>query len=410
MSDLQVDPVSPSPTRGASASRTVDSSPGASTGESSGAKPVRCSASGVKKAFGAQPILRGVDLEIEEGSFAVLVGPSGCGKSTLLRLIAGLEQADEGSIHLAGRDVTRLPPRDRDVAMVFQSYALYPHLTVRDNLAFGLKLRGTASAEIESRIREASAMLSLDALLTRLPKQLSGGQRQRVAMGRAIVRRPTLFLFDEPLSNLDAALRAEVRVEIRRLHDRLGATTLYVTHDQVEAMTLADTLWVMNGGHVEQSGKPLAIYERPRTKFVAGFMGSPQINFLVGTLREEAGAVVAEGAGFVLPVDETRFGANLTPGRKVTVGVRPHDFKPLIGEAASGAMATATLRIEIVEALGFEAFAHGWVSASGPRVIVRLEASQVAQTRGAGTLPLTVDAADVHLFDAVTGLSLSERS
>jgi sn-glycerol 3-phosphate transport system ATP-binding protein/multiple sugar transport system ATP-binding protein len=202
------------------------------------AKP-RCSARGVKKAFGAQPILRGVDLTIAEGAFAVLVGPSGCGKSTLLRLIAGLEQPDEGSIELAGRDVTGSPPRDRDVAMVFQSYALYPHLTVKENLAFGLKLRGTPQVEIESRIGEASSMLSLDPLLARYPKQLSGGQRQRVAMGRAIVRRPTIFLFDEPLSNLDAALRAEVRVEIRRLHDRLQATTLYVTHDQVEAMTLA---------------------------------------------------------------------------------------------------------------------------------------------------------------------------
>jgi sn-glycerol 3-phosphate transport system ATP-binding protein/multiple sugar transport system ATP-binding protein len=219
---------------------------------------LRCRARGVRKAFGTNLILKGVDLEIPEGSFAVLVGPSGCGKSTLLRLVAGLEMADEGTIALAGKDVTHLPPRDRDIAMVFQSYALYPHLTVRDNLKFGLELRKTPKSEIDKRIAEASAMLGLDALLDRLPKQLSGGQRQRVAMGRAIVRRPNIFLFDEPLSNLDAALRAEVRVEIRRLHDRLKATTLYVTHDQVEAMTLADTLWVLNGGLVEQKGPPLA--------------------------------------------------------------------------------------------------------------------------------------------------------
>jgi sn-glycerol 3-phosphate transport system ATP-binding protein/multiple sugar transport system ATP-binding protein len=363
----------------------------------------RCSARGVKKAFGGQPILRGVDLEIPQGAFAVLVGPSGCGKSTLLRLIAGLEEADAGTIELAGRDVTRLPPRDRDVAMVFQSYALYPHLTVRDNLAFGLKLRGTAAAEIDARIREASTMLSLDSLLARYPKQLSGGQRQRVAMGRAIVRRPTLFLFDEPLSNLDAALRAEVRVEIRRLHDRLEATTLYVTHDQVEAMTLADTLWVMNGGLVEQSGKPLDIYERPRTRFVAGFLGSPQINFLDAVLVEKDGTLVADGSGLSVSVDETRFGRTLTAGKKVVVGVRPHDFAPAIGE---GERVAATLQVEIVEALGFEAFAHGWLKASGPRVIVRLEAEQVKVVKVGDSLPLRVLPKHVHLFDATTGLAL----
>ncbi|HSQ66326.1 MAG TPA: ATP-binding cassette domain-containing protein, partial [Polyangiaceae bacterium] len=258
---------------------------------------MRCEARGVHKAFGATQVLRGVDLSVPEGGFAVLVGSSGCGKSTLLRSIAGLETVDAGSIHLAGRDVTRLAPRDRDIAMVFQSYALYPHLSVRDNLAFGLKLRGVARGEIEARVREVSQMLGLEALLDRLPKQLSGGQRQRVAMGRAIARRPTMFLFDEPLSNLDAALRAEVRVDIRRLHDRLHATTVYVTHDQVEAMTLADTLWVMNKGLVEQSGPPLEVYERPRTRFVATFLGSPAMNLLDAKLvRKGAGAWLAEGA------------------------------------------------------------------------------------------------------------------
>ena len=367
-------------------------------------RSVRCAVRGVKKAFGAQPILRGVDLDIAEGAFAVLVGPSGCGKSTLLRLVAGLEQADEGTISLAGRDVTALPPRDRDVAMVFQSYALYPHLSVRDNLAFGLKLRGAATSEVDSRIREASAMLGLDKLLDRLPKQLSGGQRQRVAMGRAIVRRPTIFLFDEPLSNLDAALRAEVRVEIRRLHDRLDATTLYVTHDQVEAMTLADTLWVLNGGLVEQKGAPLEVYERPRSKFVATFLGSPQMNLVDAKLARDAGCWVADGGGVVAPIDEDRFGKSLIEGRAVTVGIRPHDLAP-----ASGATPACTLNVEIVEALGFEAFAHGWLRASGPRVIARLEASDARRVKVGDALPLAVDKTHVHLFDPSTGRALDAR-
>jgi sn-glycerol 3-phosphate transport system ATP-binding protein/multiple sugar transport system ATP-binding protein len=365
-------------------------------------KPTRCAVRGVKKAFGEQPILRGVDVEIPEGSFAVLVGSSGCGKSTLLRLVAGLEQADEGTIELAGRDVTALPPRDRDVAMVFQSYALYPHLTVRENLAFGLKLRGAAQSEVEARIKEASSMLSLDKLLDRLPKQLSGGQRQRVAMGRALVRRPTIFLFDEPLSNLDAALRAEVRVEIRRLHDRLGATTLYVTHDQVEAMTLADTLWVMNAGLVEQKGAPLEVYERPRTKFVAGFLGSPQMNLLEGALARRDGAWVVEGEGLVVPVDEARFDKALEEGRKVSFGLRPHD----LGVARGGAPSIGELRVDIVEALGFEAFAHGWVRSSGPTLIVRLDGDDARTTRTGSTIRLAVPKDRVHLFDPKTGLSL----
>jgi sn-glycerol 3-phosphate transport system ATP-binding protein/multiple sugar transport system ATP-binding protein len=356
----------------------------------------------VKKSFGGQPILRGVDLEIPEGSFAVLVGPSGCGKSTLLRLVAGLEEADGGSLMLAGRDVTHEPPRARDVAMVFQSYALYPHLTVRENLAFGLKLRGAEARAIEERIAEASAMLGLGALLERLPKQLSGGQRQRVAMGRAIVRRPAIFLFDEPLSNLDAALRAEVRVDIRRLHDRLGATTLYVTHDQVEAMTLADTLWVLNGGLVEQKGAPLTVYERPRTKFVATFLGSPPMNLVDGKLAHDRGEWLAAGGGIAARIDEERFGAALVEGRPVTIGVRPHDFVI----AAAGASACAKVQVEVVEALGFEAFAHGWLTSSGPRIVVRLDAGAAKGARAGDALPLGVAPEHVHLFDPTTGLAL----
>jgi multiple sugar transport system ATP-binding protein len=368
------------------------------------APPVRCAIRGVRKAFGTNPILRGVDVEIPEGSFAVLVGPSGCGKSTLLRLVAGLETADAGTIELAGRDVTHLPPRDRDVAMVFQSYALYPHLSVRDNLSFGLKLRKVAPAEIESRIKEASAMLGLDALMDRLPKQLSGGQRQRVAMGRAIVRRANIFLFDEPLSNLDAALRAEVRVEIRRLHDRLGATTLYVTHDQVEAMTLADTLWVMNGGLVEQKGAPLAVYERPRSKFVATFLGSPKMNLVEGQLAREAGRTWVEGGGVRAQVDDERFGEALEPGRSVTVGIRPHDFTVATPETAS-----AILQVELVEALGFEAFAYGWLRASGPRIVARLEAADARRVKAGEALPLAVEPGHLHLFDPATGRALDAR-
>jgi multiple sugar transport system ATP-binding protein len=391
------------------AARATEREGGGYPAETSGtalAKPqapkLRCAARGIKKAFGSSAILRGVDLEIAEGTFAVLVGPSGCGKSTLLRLVAGLEEADEGTIALAGRDVTKLPPRDRDVAMVFQSYALYPHLTVKDNLAFGLRLRGTPPAEIAQRIEEASKMLGLGQLLERFPKQLSGGQRQRVAMGRAIVRRPNLFLFDEPLSNLDAALRAEVRVDIRRLHDRLGATTLYVTHDQVEAMTLADTLWVLNGGLVEQKGPPLEVYERPRTKFVATFLGSPQMNMTEGVLRRERGAFVAEGGGFSAALDKDRFGPALEEGRAVTIGIRPHD----LGLAKSGATPTCELKVEIVEMLGSEAFAHGWLKSSGPTVIARLEADDARAIKTGAAVPLAVSPGRVHLFDPKTGVSL----
>jgi ABC-type sugar transport system ATPase subunit len=375
---------------------------GAGTDAPTAPVPLRCAARGVKKSFGATSILKGVDLEIPEGSFAVLVGPSGCGKSTLLRLVAGLEEADEGTIMLAGRDVTHAPPRDRDVAMVFQSYALYPHLSVRDNLKFGLELRKTPRAEIDKRVDEASAMLGLGPLLDRLPKQLSGGQRQRVAMGRAIVRRPTIFLFDEPLSNLDAALRAEVRVEIRRLHDRLKATTLYVTHDQVEAMTLADTLWVLNGGLVEQKGAPLEVYERPRTKFVATFLGSPKMAMLDGVLVRDNGRFIAEGGGVRAAVDDDRFGASLEEGRSVTIGIRPHD----LGLAKNGAPSVAELKVELVEALGSEAFAHGWLRASGPSVVARLDADDARSVKAGSAIQLAVAPSRVHLFDPKTGIAL----
>ncbi|MFO0760180.1 MAG: sn-glycerol-3-phosphate ABC transporter ATP-binding protein UgpC [Byssovorax sp.] len=345
------------------------------------------------KQFGPTAVLKGVSIEIPEGAFAVLVGPSGCGKSTLLRLLAGLEQADSGTIHFGDRDVTRMEPRDRDIAMVFQSYALYPHLTVRENLAFGLKLRKAPEAEIHTRVAEASQMLGLDPLLDRLPRALSGGQRQRVAMGRAIVRRSELFLFDEPLSNLDAALRSQVRVDIRKLHDRLGATSVYVTHDQVEAMTLADVLFVLNKGVVEQAGAPLEVFARPKTRFVAGFLGSPSMNFIDAVLDEEQGRWTAKAKdGFVAPIDADRFGKNLQKGKKVTLGVRAH-------EVAIGA-GGAPMTVSIVEALGAESYAHGTLG--GAPFVARLDAS--THVKKGDTLSLRFG--EAHLFDAETGLSL----
>jgi ABC-type sugar transport system ATPase subunit len=353
--------------------------------------------SSLTKRFGNTEVLKGVTIDVPEGSFAVLVGPSGCGKSTLLRLLAGLESADAGSIKFGDRDVTRLEPRDRDIAMVFQSYALYPHLTVRENLAFGLKLRKTDAAEIQKRVAEASEVLGLGPLLDRLPKALSGGQRQRVAMGRAIVRRPSLFLFDEPLSNLDAALRSQVRVDIRKLHDRLNATSVYVTHDQVEAMTLADVLFVLNRGVVEQSGAPLEVYASPKTRFVAGFLGSPAMNFVDVKIKEDAGAFqVAGKEGFSLPISQEAFGAELKNGREVTLGVRPHEVELVTGEEEGG----VPFEVSIVEALGAESYAHG--SIGGAPFIARVPADSGIKKGQTVRVALR----DVHLFDANSGVSL----
>src|ERR1041385_5686924 len=240
---------------------------------------------GLHKRYGHVPAVRGIDLEVPSGEFTVLVGPSGCGKSTLLRTIAGLEEAQEGTIEIGGRVVNHVRPRDRDIAMVFQNYALYPYMNVFENIAFGLRARKTPRAEIESRVRRAADMLGITPLLDRLPRQLSGGQRQRVAIGRAIVRNARLFLFDEPLSNLDAQLRDEMRTEIKRLHHEITTTMIYVTHDQVEAMTLADRIVLLRDGKIEQQGAPLELFEQPRTGFVAGFLGSPSINLIPATLR-----------------------------------------------------------------------------------------------------------------------------
>ncbi|MBM4359552.1 MAG: sn-glycerol-3-phosphate ABC transporter ATP-binding protein UgpC [Deltaproteobacteria bacterium] len=351
---------------------------------------------GLAKHIGKTRILEGVDLLIPDGAFAVLVGPSGCGKSTLLRTIAGLERPTTGTIRFGERDVTNLEPRERDVAMVFQSYALYPHLTVRENLAFGLRLRKIPEAEVTAKVAEASRMLGLDALLERMPKALSGGQRQRVAMGRAIVRRPGLFLFDEPLSNLDAALRGQVRVEIRKLHNELGTTSIYVTHDQVEAMTLADVMFVLNGGRVEQAGPPLEVYEHPRTRFVAGFLGSPAMNFLEAKLARVDGAIVAEVAGICVPVAQDAF-EGLAVGRAVTLGIRPHDLAPV--EPRAGAI---PLVLELVEELGGETFVHARVGEHP--LVLRLDAG--FRVRVGETLHVQAAPSQVHLFDRETGASL----
>src|SRR5215207_3781735 len=275
--------------------------------------------------------VKGVSLGIEDGSFCVLVGPSGCGKSTLLRMIAGLETISGGEVRIGARVVNAIEPSERDIAMVFQNYALYPHMNVYQNMAYGLKNRGTPKAEIEARVKEAARILAIEPFLARKPRALSGGQRQRVAMGRAIVRKPQVFLFDEPLSNLDAKLRVQMRVEIKRLQRALGVTSIYVTHDQVEAMTLSDTLVVMNNGHIEQVGRPSDVYRRPQTRYVATFIGSPAMNILPGRVEGDGMVVVGNGR---LAVTDMRPG--LAAGSVVEVGLRPEDLR--VGPAGSGAV------------------------------------------------------------------------
>jgi multiple sugar transport system ATP-binding protein len=277
----------------------------------------------VRKAFGSTEVIHGVDVVIPDGAFVVLVGPSGCGKSTLLRMIAGLEEISSGEIRIGEKVVNAMPPKQRDIAMVFQNYALYPHMTVLDNMAFSMKLAGRSRQEMRERVDKAAKILGLGEYLDRYPRQLSGGQRQRVAMGRAIVRDPQVFLFDEPLSNLDAKLRVQMRTEIKELHQRLKTTSVYVTHDQIEAMTMADRIVVMNNGNVEQIGSPLELYDEPANLFVAGFIGSPAMNLLKGKLRLQGGSSGVElAAGCTLPAPTTRE----PDGREVLIGVRPEHF------------------------------------------------------------------------------------
>jgi multiple sugar transport system ATP-binding protein len=346
----------------------------------------------VKKAFGAHYVIHGVDVTIRDGEFVVLVGPSGCGKSTLLRMIAGLENITAGEISIGERVVNNLPPKERDIAMVFQNYALYPHMTVAENMGFSLKLRGAAKTEIDDRVDRAAQILGLGPLLERYPRQLSGGQRQRVAMGRAIVRDPQVFLFDEPLSNLDAKLRVAMRTEIKELHQRLKTTTVYVTHDQIEAMTMADKIVVMHDGLVEQIGAPLELYDTPDNMFVAGFIGSPAMNFLKGTIKVNGVASFEGPGGTKLPLARAPAGAD---GMPVVYGVRPEHFVI----ADDGAEA----EIVVIEPTGSET--QVFANLGGEEIVAVFR--ERYQFQPGEKVRLKPDPALVHLFDEKTGKRLS---
>ncbi len=347
----------------------------------------------VVKAYGEVVVVPEMDLDIPDGKFTVLVGPSGCGKSTTLRMIAGLEEVSSGDLFIGEKRVNDVLPRDRDIAMVFQSYALYPHMTVRENMAFGLKLRGMPKKEIEERVEEASRMLGLDALLERRPKALSGGQRQRVAMGRAIVRRPKVFLFDEPLSNLDAKLRGEMRREIARLHQRLQTTIVYVTHDQVEAMTLADRIVVMEKGFIRQIGRPLELYHRPDNRFVAGFIGSPTMNFFDLNLVREDGNVRMKGKGFVMDVPE-RF--DVKDHDTVCLGMRPESGRLVQADNRPGVLQAT---VEVVEPLGAEI--HLTLASEIGQLTIVVGPDQLAAVGDSAGVEFPADA--IHLFSCSDG-------
>ncbi len=339
----------------------------------------------VRKSYGKNAVVHGVTMDIEKGEFVVIVGPSGCGKSTLLRMVAGLEEISGGEIAIGGRIVNELEPKDRDIAMVFQNYALYPHMRVFDNMAYGLKIRGMTREEIDSRVRDAARILELDALLDRRPRQLSGGQRQRVAMGRAIVRHPKVFLFDEPLSNLDAKLRVQMRLELQKLHRRLGVTSLYVTHDQVEAMTLGQRIVVMNAGRAEQIGTPRDIYGRPQTTFVAGFIGSPPMNLIAGRVSDDGAELKTEGGAVRLPAPISSLA-----GRELMLGVRPERLR-----AGGGQM---RVTVEMAEALGADHLVHCTL---GTQALVLRTADDLAPAVG-DSIALSFDAEAVHWFDPAT--------
>jgi len=347
----------------------------------------------VRKAYGSTAVIHGVDVDIKDGEFVVLVGPSGCGKSTLLRMIAGLENITGGHILIGGRIVNDVPPKERDIAMVFQNYALYPHMTVYDNMGFSLRLRKADKSEIERRVSQAADILGLKPLLERYPRQLSGGQRQRVAMGRAIVRDPQVFLFDEPLSNLDAKLRVAMRTEIKELHQRLKTTTVYVTHDQIEAMTMADKIVVMHDGIVEQIGAPLDLYDRPDNMFVAGFIGSPAMNFVRGALGSEGGrSVFKSDAGLALPVGNAPAASD---GKPVVLGVRPEHLS-VTGDGAA-------VNVVVVEPMGSETQV---VAKSGGQELICLFRDRVMPNPG-DTIRISCDPKLVHLFDPDSGKTLA---
>jgi len=351
----------------------------------------------VKKSFGDVEVLHGISCSISDGEFIVILGPSGCGKSTLLRLIAGLEKITSGTIRIDGKVVNNLEPADRDIAMVFQNYALYPHMTVFNNMAYGLKIRKMNRDEISRRVKKAADILELSELLSRKPRQLSGGQRQRVAMGRCIVREPKLFLFDEPLSNLDAKLRVQMRLEIRRLHQSLNITSIYVTHDQVEAMTLADRLIVMDNGFAGQIGTPLEVYEKPANQFVAGFIGSPAMNFFSATVSQD-GRSIQLPSGEQLQLNGA--GVPDQAGKQVTAGIRPEHFQITAEGEAQIAMTT-----DLAEKLGADTLVHGFFRNSQVELTLRLTGIRhFEQNR---LLPLKVAAENIHLFDCNSGQRLN---
>jgi multiple sugar transport system ATP-binding protein len=349
---------------------------------------------GVRKSYGTIEVIKGIDLSIGHGEFCVFVGPSGCGKSTLLRMISGLEPITAGDVVIGGEVVNRVPAADRGLAMVFQSYALYPHMTVRQNLSFGLENSGTPRAEIRQKTEAAAKMLQIDPLLDRRPKDLSGGQRQRVAIGRAVVREPKVFLFDEPLSNLDAELRVGMRNEIAGLHRRLGNTMIYVTHDQVEAMTMADKIAVLRLGELEQFGRPLDLFNRPDNLFVAGFIGSPRMNFLEGRVDASDRSALVLSTGDRVPLPAGRF--TNAPGQPVTLGIRPTALQP----AEDGALA---MQVDSVEQLGTESYLYGTAS-DGTRLTVH-ERGQTRVDFGE-RIRLGLAPEGMHLFDTETGRSL----
>jgi multiple sugar transport system ATP-binding protein len=355
----------------------------------------------IAKRFGAIAVLNDISLDVAPGEFMVLLGPSGCGKSTLLNTVAGLEEADAGRIFIGGDDVTKREPRDRNIAMVFQSYALYPTMSVRRNMAFGLRMRGTPRAEADRLVEDAARLLQIDALLDRRPGQLSGGQRQRVAIGRAIVRQPKIFLFDEPLSNLDAKLRAEMRIELKELHRRLGATIIYVTHDQVEAMTMADRIFIMNKGVLQQSGTPMDVYSNPANRFVAGFIGSPAMNFIDAKAVEADGGLFIDAGDFRVKVPES-FRARLQPyaGRPIAFGVRPEDIAAHNGGGDGNTLVT---RAEVVETLGSEIFAH--LTCGEQSMVARMDVPE-RPLRVGETLKVDLRMAKTHVFDSETSQTI----
>jgi multiple sugar transport system ATP-binding protein len=351
----------------------------------------------VVKRFGAVTAVNDLSIQVQDREFAVLVGSSGCGKTTALRMIAGLETATSGEIYIGDTCVNGMAPKDRDIAMVFQNYALYPHMNVRDNMGFGLKIRKMSKKEIDARVEEAADILGIQALLERKPKELSGGQRQRVAVGRAIVRKPKVFLFDEPLSNLDAKLRVAMRAEISKLHRRLGATIIYVTHDQVEAMTMADRIFIMHNGALQQTGAPMEVYGQPANRFVAGFIGSPAMNFIEAKVAVENGAAFIDAAGFRVRAPETFF-PRLKPyiGRPVIFGVRPEDM--YLHDAAMGAGNgnTITAHSDVVETLGSEIFVY--LTCADQSIVARMEVPDCPPTVGQ-KLEVDLKMTKTHIFD-----------